>query len=852
MHTVDVKSFGQWLRQRRKALDLTQDDLAERVGCAPATVRMIEKGQRRPSKQMADVLAECLRVPEEERTVFLALARGRETQRDEGPPPVTRIEAPSNLPPNNLPTQLTPLVGRDDVLEGVVAAIRHDDVRLLTLTGAPGIGKTRLALEAGMHLLPNFSDGVFLVTLTPIRDPSLVLPALAGVLGLHDEGTKPVALALKDHLQRQHLLFVLDNFEQVVEAGPSLVDLLWSCPGVKMLVTSREALHVRGERQYPVPSLDLDASVQLFVQRAQEVEAHFSLTEENRAAVREICAGMEGVPLAIELVAARVRLFPPRILLARLNGPGYQAGSASLPMLVGGSRDLPERHRTLRSAIRWSYDLLMPAEQKLFRRLGVFVGGCTLPSAEAVCNAQNDLGLNVAEGLLSLLDKSLLKRQDRQSAGSGDEPRYAMLDMIHEYASERLVESGEADEVRLLHAEYYLAMTSALASAPLQGSEKELLNRLDQEYDNLRAVLSWVIEKRESNMALQFSRAMHPYWITRSLYRESRDWLERIIACESGQASTEPEGQARVAELLYYIGAMSLYMTDYSVARSRMEASLALFEDAYSEKGIVRALLGLANVVRMQGDYAAAEAYLERGLEAVQALDNSLALRSLLWSLGIVVGERGEYERASALLDRSLALSKEANDLYTSYGVLRDQGMVLSYAGRHHQAIVLFERFLDIARQSSFRVGVSWALDGMAFSVMRQGDHARARELYKESLTLAKVLDRHRIPDSLEGLAEIELAHARGEGAQPGVGSASYSGHEFLRRAATLLGAAEAVRGLLKSKTIPVKAPVRERLVLDVQARMGAAEYEQAYRAGERLSLEEAIDFALKELNPTH
>jgi predicted ATPase/DNA-binding XRE family transcriptional regulator len=828
--------FSQWLHERRKALRLTQSQLAERANLSASAVEKLEGGQRRPSAEVAESLADALQIPPRERMRFLRVAKGVDVGGgDSGEQAAT---------PTNLPAYLTPLIGRGELLQQVETLLRQDEVRLLTLSGPPGIGKTRLALQAASNLLPFFPDGVFLVSLAPIYEETLVLRTIAGALGLRDNVNEAISLTLKEHLREQKALLVLDNFEQVVKAAPSVVDLLWGCPGVKMLVTSREALHVRGERQYPVPSLDSDAAVQLFVQRAREVEAGFSLTEENGEAVKEICARMEGVPLAIELVAARVRLLPPRTLLARLGkmagnagdgGDLGEQGSSTLPLLVGGARDLPDRHRTLRSAINWSYELLSIPERTLFRRLGVFVGGFTLSAVEAACNAEEDLPMAILDGLESLFDKNLLKREDGAEREGDGWPRYTVLETIREYALERLVESGEGDALRLRHAEYYLAIFSALTGAHVHERERRLLDMLDREYDNLRAAISWVIASGKSDLASQLGIALHQYWITRGLYKEGRSWLDRIIAAQPDPSRIEPAARAKVAQLLFVAGYQCLYLAEYAKARERLEASVHIFEELGSRREVARALIGMGQAARMQSDYAAAEPFFERSLEIYQALGEKSRIGYALWPLGITVGECGDLARGEALLNESLALAREAGDLYHEFGSLRDLALVIGYAGRHGEAISLLEKSLDLAQQAGFRVGVSWALDGLAFSVMRQGDHARAQQLYREGLEVARVVDKQRIPDSLEGLAEIELARSQGEQVR-----------ERLARAAVLLGAAEAVRTLLKGWILPVRVPIREQLVAQVSQRLGASGYEQAYRLGAHMSLEEAIDFALE------
>jgi predicted ATPase/DNA-binding XRE family transcriptional regulator len=478
-------AFGIWLKQRRKALDLTQAELAQRLGCATVTLQKIELDQRRPSKQLAERLAEVLDVQPAERPAFLQSARGglvRErvivaTIGGEATRAVPCGRPASTIRPrHNLLAQSTSFIGREREINQVLTLLRREDVRLLTLTGAGGTGKTRISLRVAAEVLDAFTsslpDGVWLVDLAPISDSAVVPSAIATVLGVREATGRPLRESLLAYLATKQMLLVLDNFEQVLGATPLVADLLTGAPRLKILVTSRSLLGVYGEQTFAVPTLGLPEpsdgdpevmrleqvahteAVALFLARARAANPDFALTPTNIPAVVGICQQLDGLPLAIELAAARSRLLTPQALVQRL----IQRMPGRLHLLTGGPRTLPARQQTLRNTIDWSYDLLTPAEQVLFRRLAVFAGGCTLEAVEAVCTGDDIRPVDVLDGVASLGDKSLL----RQGATPDGEPRFSMLETIREYALEHLVASGEAAALRERHARYELGWLEAM------------------------------------------------------------------------------------------------------------------------------------------------------------------------------------------------------------------------------------------------------------------------------------------------------------------------------------------------------------------------------------------------------
>ncbi|MFL5586261.1 MAG: ATP-binding protein, partial [Ktedonobacteraceae bacterium] len=540
-------------------------------------------------------------------------------------------DLPANFPPlktldthpNNLPIQPTPFIGREKEVAAVTRLLKRSDVRLVTLTGPGGVGKTRLGLHVAAELSDDFADGVFVVALAPLNDPTQVIPAIAQTLAISEASDRPLLTLLQAFLKEKQLLLLLDNFEQVGDAAVMLAELLAACPQLKIVVTSRVGLHVRAEHEFAVPPLSVPTlkqlpdlktlshyeAVALFIERAQATKPDFSVTNANAPAVAAICAHLDGLPLAIELAAARIKHFSPQTLLARLE--------QGLSVLSGGARDLPVRQQTLRGAIAWSYDLLPPEDQKLFRHLAVFVDGWGLEAAEAICMARGGLAVDMLEGMASLVDKSLL-RQEEQAAG---ETRFWMLQTLREFGLEQLARSRELEDTRQVHAEYYLRLTEEVEPS-LQATEQgKWMVRLEQEHENLRAALTWLLaraqggkeqSKQQAEQALRFCIALSWFWNIRGYNREGQTFLEQALALRES-VSVPVKAKA------FYTAADLTFLLDDLERTDRLGSeSLHLFRELGDKVGTADALFLLGTSAWAKGEYMAAQPQLEEAASLYQ------------------------------------------------------------------------------------------------------------------------------------------------------------------------------------------------------------------------------------------
>lgn len=764
--------------------------------------------------------------------------------------------------PHNLPTPPTLLIGRALEVAAVCGLLRRPDVRLLTLTGPSGIGKTRLGLQAATELLDDFASGVFFVPLAPLSAPGLVLPTMAQILGIRDKAGQELHESLRDHLREKQMLLLLDNFEHVVLGAPVLAALLAACPRLKILVTSRVVLHLSGEHEFPVPPLALPdathlpssaalsdyASVALFIQRACAVKPDFRLDNTNAPALAEICVRLDGLPLAIELAAARSKIFPPQAILARLGYP--------FELLRGGVRDAPTRHQTLRQAIAWSYNLLEASEQALFRRLAVWVGGCTFEAAAAVWQAaeHSSVGitppLEVCEGVMSLVDKSLLQ----QEAIHG-EPRFRMLETIRAYGLECLTTSDEALATWSAYAAYCLQLVE-MAEPELEGPQQVAwLDRLETEHNNLRDALRWAEEHDARDLGLRLAGALCPFWLVRGYLREGQERLVRLL----GRADTSTGTTAR-AKACTGAGHLAHNLGNYATAYTWFAESLAIWRELGAQAGIATALNNLGWMAWRQGDYTAAQALSEEGLTIWRELGEQAGIATALNNLGWTAHHQGRYAMARTFHQESLrlrralghtggiafaltnlawamhqqgddgpatALLEEALSLFTAVGMKQLHafassilGGVVHAAGDHRRATALMEESLARFRDLGDKWGLAFALGIFGAMVHAQGDTERARRLLEESLTLRRELgDTYGMIECFEGLAR----------------SAVTQGH--LEQAARLLGTASGWRKATGAALSPRVQACSERTLAVVQAGLDAAVFAAAWTTGQATTL---------------
>ncbi len=754
-------AFGVLLKQYRMAAGLTQEALAARANLSVRAISDLERGiNRAPRYDTLDMLTGAMSLSAEQRASLFAAARPS-LPREDAPAPPLRV----------LPLPPTALIGREQEVAHALALLRERRVRLLTLIGPSGVGKTRLALQIAHDLRDSFTGGLACIELAPIRDPALVPLAVAQTLGLHEQADRPLSRQVRAFLQDKEFLLLLDNFEQVLGAADFVADLLANCPGLQVMVTSRAPLHLRAEQQLMLAPLTQAAAVALFRERAQAVQPRLNDTLPTVAA---ICDQVDRLPLAIELAAAHVKVLSLPLLLERLAN--------RLRLLRGGARDLPERQRTMHDAIAWSFDLLTATEQRCFRALGVFLGGCTLAAAEAVCwgkeTIASDEGLST---IAALVDTSLVQVETTVDGT----PRYSMLEVIREYALEQLRAAGEKELYQRRHAEYYASLgEEASRLGPAQGTREA---QLDQEFSNAREALQWAYEQREATLGLRLITSFGRSWFMHGQMSEGNLWLEKILALDATAGEQAAPLALRTAALY---GAWRFAM---SLGRSARAATLA------------GEALALAERTRNQSDMSNALAMLGANALATGSEDEAFTYFTGSYATAKRAGEAGAIDLA----------------LFNLAEIARKQGDVA-------RATELLEEILAHARAIEMTWGIANALNLLGNLARQQQDYGRAKVRYRESLALYRRFGNATyIALCLESIAAIACAERHFE------------------RAARLCAAAAVLRMRAHTPLPPSEQEDFDKIVMTTRAELNETTFAEEWRIGSTLTQDDAISYAL-------
>jgi predicted ATPase/DNA-binding CsgD family transcriptional regulator len=779
----------------------------------------------------------------------------------------------------DLPVQRSLLIGREQEIARVCSLLQRSDVRLLTLTGTGGIGKTRLGLQVADDLSSNFADGVYFVPLASIRDPELIMPTIAQTLGVKESGGQLHLNLLKAYLRDKQVLLLLDNFEQVLTAAPGISDLLAACSRLKILLTSRAPLHISGEHEFHVPPLlvpDLKhlptverlseyAAVALFLQRARMIKSDFQMSPTNARFIAEICVRLDGLPLAIELAAARSKLLPPQTLLSRLE--------RRLAVLTSGEQDAPVRQQTLRNTLDWSYGLLNQDEQRLFRYLAIFVGGCYLSVFEKLCESLGDLSTPVLDGVASLLDKNLLQ----VTTSDGEEPRLTMLETVREYGLECLSGSGEMERARQAHASTYCSFVEQ-ADWALLGVEREIwpewsnreqetwLDWMEREYGNLRAALDFLLDQKEIEAILPFAVGFANVWFFRGYPSDGRRYMERVVAASNtSKITSKARGWA-----LYYSGWLAFYQSDNRRALALLEESKQLFLHLGYTRGVAASLTVLGNIEHHRGNVRTGNEMLEESLLLYRALGDYVGISYALMTQGILVFFRGELTRARSLFEESLVMSKKVGHRWEIASNLHYLGWTHLLQGDYERARQLSEESLALFKEVGHAGYAVETQIVLADEVAALGDEATAQALLEEALTRGREMEsQDDIARALCGLGRLALRQNKLDRAQAcyeealavlkqearlpdrvqwvlascleGIGEIAYA-QKQATWAVRLLARAEALRTSdTYRNTIGREQTLFERLLAKVTAQLGEMTFATLWAEGYNMSTEEVL-----------
>jgi predicted ATPase/transcriptional regulator with XRE-family HTH domain len=822
-------SFGEWLKRRRNGLGLTQQQLALKINCSTSALRKFEAEERRPSAQIIERLADVFGIPSNQRTSFLRFARGDWKANPAGGINDLPWQFSTQFPRSNLPVSLTSLIGRQYELAGLADYLADPGTRLVTLIGPPGIGKTRLSIEAARAALSSFPDGVFFVDLAPLADPNLVALTVVQTLVFVSTGDKSPVDLLKEGIGDKHMLLVLDNLERIIEgAVPLIAELLVTCPHLKILTTSREALRIPGEWLYRVPALNfptlaqlqsLDrveisqfAALTLFAARARAVWPGFKLSAENLESITAICMRLDGLPLAIELIAARIRLMSPQGLVERLGD--------QFTLHADGIRATSARQKTLHNAIAWSYDLLTDEEQELFARLSVFVGGFTLYAAESIF-AQTSKRKTIADLITSLLDKSLLQR----TFDGGTESRFIMLMTIQQFAQDSLRRIGEETEVRNWHLAHFLDFAEQ-ASEKMHGPDQfEWLDRLEAEHDNLRAAWDFAIEN-DTELASRLATALLEFWSIRGNPSEGRAWMAKLLE------QTNRWGQTiKRAHLLGVAGQLAYIQQDSASARLLLGEASSLARGAGDQKELAFTLLWFGRTAHDLRDERVARQLIEECLSRYRELNDPWGMAMAMFHLALMEADEGRYAESEERNLKSLTIFEQLGDKHRVGQVRNALGELSRLRGNYERASKFYEEAIEIFREERHHHPMAIPFFNLAWVSLHQGDYRKAWTLFEESFELCK-----------EYGIKIPLLHILS-------GFAGVLGMmKKPEQAARLFGAVESlVESIgMAGRMNPSDQKEFDHYVAIVSTQLNQAAFANAWAAGRAMTMEQAIAYAFE------